>query len=464
MKFIALIIIAAFLFSSCKKHFLDAKPDNSLVVPASLTDLQALLDDDRIMNGSTNENIGGPNPALLIEGGDDYYITEERYESCSPFSRNVYVWAKENTYAGEVNILDWSSPYRAIYYSNIALDGLQKTERNTKNGEAYDNIRGSALFYRAHTLYQLAQAFAPPYDKTKASNEWGLPLRLTSDVSEITGRSTVEQTYNRIITDLKEAAPLLPVVPLYKTRPSKPAVFALLARVYQTMEDYSNALLYADSCLQLYAELIDYNTLDAAATYPVPLFNREVIFASVIQDYPTELYYSSRAVMDSVLYASYDTSDLRKAVFFFEKGNPLQFYFKGSYDGSGYPFMGIATDEVYCIRAECLARKGATGESLSVLNALLEKRYRNGSFTPVSAATPGEALEKILTERRKELVMRGLRWTDLRRLNKDPRFAKTLTRKINGQTFTLAPNDLRYTWPIPEQVISLNPGMPQNAR
>ena len=60
--------------------------------------------------------------------------------------------------------------------------------------------------------------------------------------------------------------------------------------------------------------------------------------------------------------------------------------------------------------------------------------------------------------------MRGLRWTDLRRLNRDPRYAVTLTRSINGTTYMLPPNDARYVYPIPDAVIAANPGMEQNVR
>jgi hypothetical protein len=73
-----------------------------------------------------------------------------------------------------------------------------------------------------------------------------------------------------------------------------------------------------------------------------------------------------------------------------------------------------------------------------------------------------EALNIILIERRKELLMRGLRWMDIKRLNKEDA-GIVMKRTINGQTYTLLPNDLRYSFPIPEDVISLS-GMQQNPR
>jgi hypothetical protein len=90
-------------------------------------------------------------------------------------------------------------------------------------------------------------------------------------------------------------------------------------------------------------------------------------------------------------------------------------------------------------------------------------RWAKGTFIPFTASSSDDALIQILNERRKELLYRGLRWTDLRRLNKDPRFAITLKRIINGVSYTLPPNDNRYAWPIPDNEIALT-NMPQNER
>src|SRR3546814_17453648 len=140
---------------------------------------------------------------------------------------------------------------------------------------------------------------------------------------------------------------------------------------------------------------------------------------------------------------------------FFRKNEDGTMYFRGSYHQSSVPFSGLATDEVYLIRAECYARTGNVAAAMEDVNTLLEKRWKAGTFFPFSAQTAEEALSFILKERRKELVLRGLRWSGLRSLNKDASFSVTLTRKLNGETITLLPGALRYVFPIPDNIIKL---------
>jgi len=98
------------------------------------------------------------------------------------------------------------------------------------------------------------------------------------------------------------------------------------------------------------------------------------------------------------------------------------------------------------------------------LNHLLITRWAAGTYVPHTAVDMDDALQQILTERRKELLFRGLRWTDLRRLNKEQRWALTLYRNAGGIPCILTPNDRRYVYPIPDSVLSMNPGMSQNQR
>ena len=97
------------------------------------------------------------------------------------------------------------------------------------------------------------------------------------------------------------------------------------------------------------------------------------------------------------------------------------------------------------------------------LNTLLRTRWITGAYTDMTATSADDALVKVLTERRKELVFRNVRWSDLRRLNMETRFQKTLTRTAGAQTFTLPPNDPRYVLLIPGDVITYST-LTQNPR
>lgn len=457
MKRSALLIIIVWfliLISACQETWLDAKPDKKLVVPSTLVDLQALLDFTRVMNDRVMSSLG-------VLSSDDLYLGYDDWQNLSNQSeRKVYIWAKDLAY-DEEGIIDWNWPYRQVYYANIALEGLAQIIPETQEQDAWNNIKGSALFYRSWAFYQLAQLFCKPYRVETASQDAGIPLKLESDINKKVSRATIEDTYQQIILDLKTSIPFLPVDPLVKTRPSKPAAYSLLARTYLQMGNYRQALLYADSCLRLHNQLIDYNEIDSLLDYPFARYNDEVIFHLSIDSRSS--FSASRMRVDTLLFREYSENDIRKNVFFAETADSTGMNFRGSYDGSRYFFGGIATDEPLLIRAECYARTGDTNNALKDLNTLLAHRFKKGSFDPITVELMPELLEIILGERRKELLFRGIRWSDLRRLNQDQRFEKTLIRWPEGEPYRLEPGSPRYTFSIPQQVIDWN-NMEQNQR
>lgn len=451
MKFSYKIIFAVVALSGvygCKKY-LDEKPNQSYTVPVKVADFQALLDYYPKMNNN--------DPGSGEISSADYYLLDETWQGLSTqYFRDMYTWQKDNLFAPGTN--EWQACYATVYVANEVLDGLKGIAPAITIRADYNNVKGQALVFRAKSFLQIAAVWALAYDEKSAATDQGIPLRLNGDFNLLSVRSTVKETYTRIIQDLKESIPLLPVKPLALQRPSRPAAYALLARTYLFMRDYVNAGLYADSCLLLYNKLIDFNTLDKTATYPVQRFNPEVIMESYIPA-PGPIN-AKRARIDSFLYQSYQNQDLRKSLFFKDNGDGTH-AFKGSYEGGVLLFSGVATDEMYLTRAEASARQGDTNAALNDLNALLKYRF-TGDFTPLKALSSGEALTLVINERRKELLMRGLRWMDIKRLNKEGA-GITLVRKINGQTYSLPANDLRYALPLPDDIISLS-GMKQNVR
>jgi hypothetical protein len=438
------LTLMVFGLSSCKKDFLDKKPSKGLLVPTTLTDFDALLDNTQVFN------IGGE---LNEIASDDLYITTEGWSSFStPQEQNAYIFA-DDVYKGQTFISEWDTPYQQVFYSNVVLDGLARLNSKV-NSSDYNRIKGAALFHRAFAFFNVAQLFAKPYNPQTSGSDLGIPLRLTADVNQKSVRSNLEDTYQRIITDLKAAVDLLPITPKFKTRPGGTAALAMLARVYLTMGDYVNAGRNADSCLTGYNKLYDYNTLDSSSYSPFPQVlpdnGDEIIFYTRLTGYSYE--YNSLCFITRDLYGSYGVNDLRRGLFFVSNGSGDHNY-KGTYEGNYYFFGGIATDEVYLIRAECYARNGKTTLAMSDLNALLFTRAKSGSYTPLTATGSDDALKIILKERRKELVARGLRWIDLRRLNADPRFQVVVKHDINGHAYQLEPNGKHYVFPIPDYEI-----------
>lgn len=451
MKFkyqIITLLAIVICLGSCEKY-LDEKSDKKQVIPATLLDCQAILN-----NGLLKSSYPRGGEAST----DDYTLTLQNWNRLQAWDREAYIWQSD----ANLVFVDWSGPYTCVLAANQVLETLEKINPSPSEQKQWNNIKGGALLLRAIYFHSLAQIFTKPYDPSTANQDLGIPIRLTPSLSEVSVRGTVQETYNQIIRDLTEAVPLLPAIEpgsiasRTAAMPVKAAAQAALARVYLTMSDYPNAFIYADASLQQYDVLMDYSTLDASLFYPMAEFNPEVLYDLRA---PGHVPLNFGRVTRS-LYDLFQTGDFRKTVCFRER-EPGEYSYRGTY-APGTIFGGLATDEMYLIRAECAARAGNTVSAVADLNTLLRKRWDN-TFIPLTAATADAALALVLTERRRELPFRGLRWSDLRRLNKETRFATTLTRPLDGQTYSLPPNDLRYTLLIPREVLE-RVSLPQNPR
>lgn len=449
MKNIFAILLILTLFTSCRKGFLEVKPDKKLVVPTTLDDYEALLDYSDRMNRSLS--------SMGDVQADDYFWDDAGWSSSSTaYFKNGYIWNKTIYEAGGSGP-DWTSSYQMAFQANAALEGLEKLQEGYPM-DRFNQIKGRAMFFRAFAHFLAAQVYCTPFDKTKDNSENGIPLRLTADINTPSSRSSVKETYDQILSDLLAAETLLPQTESIKTRPSKYAAKALLSRVYLAMQDYDLALKYADQVIQSQKyQLIDFNSINLSATYPMEKFNQEVIFHS-LQTSAGPIS-STQINIDTTLYKSYSSNDIRKNAWFRMQTGKLRF--RGSYDGSTQYFNGLAIDECYLTKAECLTRLGNYNDGIKVLNTFLITRHN--VYTPILVNSAPEALEIALLERRKELLLRGVRWTDLRRLNLDKSTQKTLYRNLNGMDYTLMPNSANYVLPIPPNVIELT-NMPQNDR
>jgi tetratricopeptide (TPR) repeat protein len=441
-------LLFAILFLSCKKY-LDKKSDDTLVIPQSLNDLQGLLDDIDIMNINT--------PSIGESSSDDYFITKSTFDTRPSFYQDVYTWTPADYYFQN----DWSFNYNPVYNANLCIEGLEKIQKTKANELQWNNVRGCAFFFRAYSFLNLCWIYSKAYDSKTYDSDLGIALRLNSDFNIPSVRATVKESYDQVIADAKEAASFLSDNSQNIMRPSKAAAYGLLARAYLSMREYDSAGKYADMALELKGDLLDYNNtaeVNVNAGVPFKPYNTEIVFYAEMN---TNIYVhsSTKSFIDTVLYSYYSDNDLRKTVFF----SPSAGYqkYKGSYLAtSNHFFTGLATDELYLIRAECSARSDNTSGALTDLNTLLINRVKTGTFIPVTVNSSQEALTTVLLERRKELTMRGLRWIDIKRLNKEDA-GIVLKRIVGDKIFTLPPNDDRYALPLPADII-LNTGMQQN--
>jgi len=452
------IFLSVFLLSGCGKEFLEKKRDSKQVIPKDIKDYQAMLDAYKVINQNGSANLG-------MVGGDEYSVTDAvmtTYKGFYPYEANGYIWAKEVFETKEST--DWNNAYQRILYANLMLE-VEKIKPSPAEQESWNNVKGGALFVRAFSYYQLAQLFCKPYDAATASSDLGVPLKMTYDVTEKVNRGTVAGVYKQILADLETAYPLVADQPINNFRPGKAAVAALLARTFLQMGNYERAGYYADQGLKYRAQLIDFRPMTIPALGELfisdyGVSNPEILFFVGNAIRPITPYVGFNA--DPELLALYDAGDIRLKAYFSETADKRK-AFRASYGGLLLTFNGLTTAELWLMRAETRARAGQKQLALDDLNQLRKHRYIALGYQDVTAATADEALALIVKERRKEFVYRGIRWEDLRRFNKDPRFAKTIKHTSYGKDYELPPNDIRYVWPIPDNEIDLN-GLQQNPR
>lgn len=446
--------------SSCKRDFLNEKPSTGIVQPKTLDDMVGLLENSIFQNNASE---------LATMSADEFEYRDYNTwrELGRVVDRNSYIWATD-LYGDQTYIEEWSKPYTAIFYANTVINALDKITVNQNNIEKYRFAKGWAYFNRAYNFYILASTFCKSYDAQTASSDLGLPLKTSADIDVIMQRSTLQETYQQIFQDLNTAMQFLQnqrTVTEKKTQPSLAAVYAFQARMYLNMREYDKAELAADNCLAMYSNLLDYNTITLPNKKPFTLTNEEVIYASgTLGTFVGMLTSANNQLIkiNELLLNLYEPDDLRYKILFVDGSGGDKVMNRNYLSYGFFGFSGLATDEVYLIKAECIARRGDSNGSMTVLNKLLKKRFPPSKFRPKQAESQQQALDILIIERRKELVWRGARWEDLKRLNKEGSNI-TITRLLNGITYSLLPNDPKYVFPIPSGEIALS-GITPNLR
>ena len=444
MKTLKILLLCLITLQGCDSSFLDVKMDQAMEVPTTLNDFDLLLANNSILCHSSGHLIGSVS-------GEEFHLSQNSYDLITrPEEQAAYLWEADDFYGREST--DWNYPFQRVLYCNIILEGMKKIQRNEINSEEYDKIKGEALFHRANAVFMLSQLFAAPFGDADHA-EFGIPIPLTPDPSWGSQRSSVEATYHQIEKDLLEAKDLLNITSENIYRPNKIAVLGLLARLNLITGEYSSALSFGKEALGFKDDLINFNTLiPANENYSFPMHgngNIEIIFYDC--SYTGQMFYEDKYRVNGSLFGEYKENDLRKKYFFQSKLDGHSY--KGSYVGNLNFFTGIATDELYLIVAECEIRTNRIQAGIEKLNELLKNRTQEGLFVPLGELEQSVALEVVLNERRKELINRGLRWSDLRRLNFIDNRDISLQRTLDWKEYNISGKDKRFTFLIPHNVI-----------
>jgi len=460
LKYIA-IAAAGVLVLSCD-NYVDIKTEGKLI-PEETSNYRYLLN-----NSSTLDKTYGS----IDVASDDISFQNEAHTTAlaaadylRPF-RNLYKWSDVVYFDGETDY-DMSNLYNALYTVNVVINEVMKSKNGTEAEKAA--IKGEAEVHRAFIFLTLVNTFGKAYDANTSATDLGIVLFTTPTVSDDIKRSSVQDAYNLILSDLNDAvnSGLKPVNSGNNVAfPSRAAAYALLARTYLYMRNYPLALENAEKALALQNTLNNLEDYEFAA-YPSRKLDKELIL-SKWNGYSSYSYAPQILSLSNELINSFDTNDLRYVLFTQPSSSFNSEYTLGrTYSKEGLTGesrnAGPTVPEMMLIKAECLARAGSGDLAMAEINKLRQKRFRASQYTAMTAADSKDALIKVLAERRRELMATGgFRWFDLKRLNKEPEFAKTITHDFAGQTFTLAPNSDRYQMPFAPIYFEYAPNLQQN--
>lgn len=344
----------------------------------------------------------------------------------------------------------WAECYRAINVCNNIIANISKVDAADQ-----DRVKGEALFLRGLLYFQMVELWAKPYSAGNVSSNPGLQLITTPTVNgqvtsaNLVPRSSVQETYAQILSDLTAAKPLLSEdIGVYASRY---AASAILSRVYLQMEDFAKARDEAN-------DVIENSGASLASTYDKAFNNAdpssEDIFTMPVtaQDGTNDMWlfwstsdYGARdgdVEIETDHLDLYDANDERLALFWESSG----VYYSGKYRYQYKNLSQVRLAEMYLTRAECNFRLG-TSVGDTPANDVSAIRTRAGI-----GAVGSVTLADILLQRHLELAHEGQQIHDIKRL------------RLSVDGFAYDANQLVFPIPLREinavgpAILAQNPG------
>lgn len=495
-------ILAASL-SSCVNDWLDVAPSDGTDADAALTSSSDL---DAARTGMYAALKGNSNLVDYygqqffvygdVHAGDDYQYNNIGGSNRASFYYDMnYQTASEFSSSTSSSNVAWKSPYIVIGRANriiAAAEGGALSDAAEAKA-TIDQYAAEAKVLRALAHFDLVRIYGKPYTEDQGAS-LGVPL--VTGVLESNAkpaRSTVAEVYTQVVKDLTEAISSNALAT--ETKPGYVSVWgakAILSRVYLNMGDYANALSVAEDIIKnskksgaalwtrdQYLKAWDASTPNESEF----LFRLNVAGSTDNNDLngignlqQRDGYKEMVATKKFVDMLTSDPKDVRNDMFLpatapkevATYGTNKVFLNKLRGQGGNLRNVTIVPiirlSEVYLTAAECAFRNNDKTKAVEYLNDLVKNR----TTTEASLATVDNiTLERILIERRKELIGEGQRYFDALRNNEtitrytseaDKGWHKTLSK--DAQSFNR--DYFKAIAAIPQAEINANPNIKQN--
>lgn len=373
----------------------------------------------------------------------------------------------------------WNYAYYTIARANNVINNLDDKVGKDATQQQVNNVKAEALFIRALCYFDLVITYCQPYNYNATEDDkMGVPLVLVTENGK-PARDSKENVYNQIVADLLQAESIMADdyvragVTDKAATPTKPAIQALLSRVYLYMNKWQEAADYATKVINNkkyeLAPADAYAAMFSAATAPE---GGEIIFEVYGSDKNEYWDNSGWAHLPYItttdekgshgdvcatkdLYDLYSEGDVRKSMFK-QHGND---YFPTKYSGkpkdsdpkyTNVPILRLS--EMYLNRAEAIIN----GASIQGVTA--ESDLRKIATVRGASATAAATKQGVFDERRRELAFEGHITADYARCN------KSMTRKDFDDSKNKDVAFPSYMWalPIPHRERTANPNVAQN--
>ncbi len=466
IKHIALMVGGLLSFSGCDKY-LDITPTGSQLVETTQ---------------DFYELVAWPNRAYPINNFqylvDDQWMKESSVLGVATNINTINFLFQDD--ADRVSRLTGSSFYNQTYkyigqWNNI----ISLVDESNGEDDLKQLAKAEAKIFRAFDHFLLVNVYAKAYDAATAATDGGVAMMDRYDLEAIPTKSTVQQVYDFIQRDIDEAIPFLQETPGNPYHPSLAFAWALKAKVHLFKREITEAKSAALKALSYKGELFDLVKLakqGGPTVVNVPAASNPEVLSYMYMTGYNEMNFGYSYIISPDLTSLFkEADDKRFTLFFNTTNNSLQdaaagtAYYSMTYTRFFYPTVGMKTPELYLMLAECYAREDNLQQAIETLNTLRRTRIVGQAAELGVPSTRKAAMDMVVNERRRELPFGFHRFFDLKRLNIEQEYAKTVTRRfplvnqtVPQQTYTLAPNSRMYIIPFPLDVMEKNPNIRLN--